>query len=358
MAKFDWNPNTEMVGIELLLEANSNALLRPNYTTNLHAWFLDCVRQDQPDLSAILHDQQSEKSFTLSPLQGKLISHPEGVEVVKGNKYFWQITLFNQQLCAWAEHWDIPKSLNLRITSFSIKKVDISLAPTTYQDLLFSPLPTRSNFSLSFLSPTSFRHRKHHLPLPLPENIFHSYLRRWFDFGTQDFNPEVFLAWVDSIVYVSNYDITCEKVASGKQGFVTGFIGSVEFGVDGKAKQNPEFQKLLYALVQFAPYCGTGHKTTFGLGQTILGKVASDSTSTIHQELLANRINDLSLLFLELKKNQNSDRSRNTANLWAVLLARREKGESLQAIALDLELPYETAKSYLKLARKALRGGE
>jgi CRISPR-associated endoribonuclease Cas6 len=41
-----------------------------------------------------------------------------------------------------------------------------------------------------------------------------------------------------------------------------------------------------------------------------------------------------------------------------VLLARREKGESLQAIALDLELPYETAKSYLKLARKALKGGE
>lgn len=358
MPKLSWDSNTELVGIELLLEASTNAVLRPNYTTNLHAWFLDCVRQDSPELSTILHDQQSEKSFTLSPLQGKLISQPDGVEVIKGHKYFWQITLFNKQLCVWAEQWNIPKSLNLRVTSFSIEKADISLIPTTYEQLLAMPLPPRSNFSLSFLSPTSFRHRRHHLPLPLAENIFHSYLRRWYNFGTQDFDPEAFLAWVDNVVYVSNFDITCEKVASGKQGFVTGFIGSVEFGVDAMAKQNPQFQKLLYALVQYAPYCGTGHKTTFGLGQTIIGKVSSENSSTIYQELLANRINELSAQFLELKKNQNSDRSRNTANLWAVLLARREKGESLEAIAIDLELPYQTAKSYLKLARKALKGGE
>lgn len=362
MFKFDWLPDTEMVGIELHLEANNNALLRPNYTTALHAWFLDCVRQDSPELSAILHDQQSEKSFTLSPLQGNLITQPEGVEIVNGGRYVWQITLFTKQLCDWAEQWHIPRSLNLRFTSFLIKSVGISLPPTTYHHLFANPLPSKPNFSLSFLSPTSFRHRKHHLPLPLPANIFHSYLRRWLDFSRQEFEPELFLDWIDHVVYVNKFDITCEKVASGKQGFVTGFVGLVEFGVDAKAKPNPELQKLLYALVQFAPYCGTGHKTTFGLGQTIISKVSAKVSANVsctsHQELLATRIHELSSQFLELKKNQNSDRSRNTANLWAVLLARRERGESLEAIATDLEVPYQTAKSYLKLARKALGGGK
>lgn len=38
----------------------------------------------------------------------------------------------------------------------------------------------------------------------------------------------------------------------------------------------------------------------------------------------------------------------------ATILARREMGESLQDIATDLEIPYETVKTYVKLARKAL----
>lgn len=38
----------------------------------------------------------------------------------------------------------------------------------------------------------------------------------------------------------------------------------------------------------------------------------------------------------------------------ATLLGRREMGESLQDIATDSQMPYETVKTYIKLARKAL----
>ncbi|WP_396020693.1 hypothetical protein [Aulosira sp. FACHB-615] len=41
---------------------------------------------------------------------------------------------------------------------------------------------------------------------------------------------------------------------------------------------------------------------------------------------------------------------------WATVLARREHGDSLAAIALDLEMKPETVKTYVKLARKALKG--
>ena len=38
----------------------------------------------------------------------------------------------------------------------------------------------------------------------------------------------------------------------------------------------------------------------------------------------------------------------------ATILARRELGESLIDIARDLEMPYETVKTYVKLARRVL----
>ncbi|MEL6250356.1 MAG: CRISPR-associated endoribonuclease Cas6, partial [Cyanobacteria bacterium J06627_15] len=73
------------------------------------------------------------------------------------------------------------------------------------------------------------------------------------------------------------------------------------------------------------------------------------------QQLLAERIEELTALFLSMKKRQGGDRAQNTAQKWATILARREQGDGLKAIAQDMGLAYETTKTYSKLARKALR---
>ncbi len=44
----------------------------------------------------------------------------------------------------------------------------------------------------------------------------------------------------------------------------------------------------------------------------------------------------------------------NSCEIRATILPRQEFGESLQEIAADLEMPYETVKTYGKLARRAL----
>lgn len=54
------------------------------------------------------------------------------------------------------------------------------------------------------------------------------------------------------------------------------------------------------------------------------------------------------------KKRQGGDRAQNTATVWANILARRELGESLKAIAIDLNMPYETVRKYAQAARKAI----
>ena len=87
------------------------------------------------------------------------------------------------------------------------------------------------------------------------------------DFSNQQFDQDAFLEWVEECVLIHRHRLESVKVAAGKKGSVTGFTGAIELGLASAASSQPEFEQLFYALGQFAPYCATGHKTTFGLGQ-------------------------------------------------------------------------------------------
>ncbi|MFM7886507.1 MAG: CRISPR-associated endoribonuclease Cas6, partial [Pseudanabaena sp.] len=326
-----------------------------NYMTAFHAWFLHQVRDSDPQLSAYLHDGQSEKAFAISPLNGNLEPIGNRLLAKADSTYTWTISALSNSLCKWLRNWysDHPKTINLYSGNFAIAQIAINQPATTYNNLWSASANPESRFILAFLSPTSFRSKNHHLPLPIPVNIFHSYLRRWNDFTPEALPQEEFLAWIEKVVYITNYDLECTKVAVAKQGYVTGFTGTVEFAVDLKASRNSDFERLLSALIKLAAYCGTGHKTTFGLGQTRqIGKNEGGNwknekesiVATPIQEHLIKRITELTELFLQTKKRQGGDRAQNTATIWATILARRELGESLKAIAINLDLPYETAK--------------
>ena len=364
-----WTDDIELVSITLILKAITDICLSQNYTTALHAWFLHQVRDSDPQLSAYLHDGQSEKAFTLSPLNGNL-KPINNIFLAKANStYTWTISALSKPLCEWLRNWysNHPETIKLYKGNFEIAQIGINQPPTTYNNLWSDSSNPESRFTLAFLTPTCFRSKNHHLPLPIPVNIFHSYLRRWNDFSPESFPQEEFLSWIEKVVYITNHDLYCTKVAVAKHGYVTGFTGNVEFAVDFKASRNSDFERLLTALIKLAAYCGTGHKTTFGLGQTRLigkneignGKSEKDSITTNSiQEHLVKRIAELTDLFLQTKKRQGGDRAQNTATVWATILARYELGESLKAIALDLDMPYETVRKYAQTARKAIRALE
>jgi len=360
-----WTDDTEIVSITLTLRAIADVSLSPNYTTAFHAWFLHQVRDSDPELSAYLHDGQSEKAFAISPLNGNLELIANTFLAKADSIYTWTISALSKALCAWLKTWygNHPETINLYNGNFAIAQIDINQPATTYNNLWSDSSNPESMFTLAFLTPTCFRSKNHHLPLPIPANIFHSYLRRWNDFAPEAFPQEEFLAWIEQVVYITNYDLDCTKVAVAKQGYVTGFTGTVEFAIDLKASRNSDFERLLSALIKLAIYCGTGHKTTFGLGQTRqigkseVGSVKNEKeaiTATPIQEHLVKRIAELTALFLQTKKRQGGDRAQNTATVWATILARYELGESLKAIAIDLDMPYETVRKYAQAARKAI----
>lgn len=353
-----WADDTELVSLVFELEVTDSTALYSQYTIGLHAWFLDQVRQINPTLSAYLHDSESEKPFSISALEGQLLPTGKQLQLQTNQIYRWQINAISQPVVQFLSQWltQPPTTLKLRDACLQIKQISIVNPPTTYNQLLQSFINHR-NIHLSFISPTSFRRKGHHFPLPVPFNLFHSYLRRWNDFSGMPIEQEAFLEWIDENVIIHKHCLESVKVAAGKRGSVTGFTGAISLGLTKTALDNPEFTQLFDALVQLAPYCGTGHKTTFGLGQTCLNWVNPESnTSTeIINNLLSERIEELTTIFTAQRKRIGGERTEKIATTWATILARREMGESLQVIAEDLEIPYTTAKTYVKLARRMLK---
>jgi CRISPR-associated endoribonuclease Cas6 len=350
----------ELLGISLTLQPLSQSNLYAHYPVGLHAWFLDQVRKQDPILSAQMHDEQTQKNFTLSRLESCLELKGRSQHLSPNQTYQWTITGLTQPVVQWLHNWTIalPTTLDFNQAPFKIQRWQIEHPPTTYRQLLETAQqklvqahhqPIKQ--TLNFTSPTSFRHKKQHLPLPIPTNIFQSYLRRWNCFSQNPIEPEPFLAWVDESITLTQHNIQTIKTLGGKSGSVIGFIGSVQFSIPTNPTQNLEYSELAIALLQLAPYSGTGHKTPFGLGQTVL----SNQINSLKKTSLSKRITKLTEHFIAQRKRTGGTRAQNISQTWATILARQETGESLIAIASDLEMPYETVKTYAKRAQQSIR---
>ena len=84
-------------------------------------------------------------------------------------------------------------------------------------------------------------------------------------------------------------------------------------------------------------------------------KPESNTPAEIINNRLPERIEELTAIFTAQRKRIGGERTEKVTTTWATILARREMGESLQIIAEDLEIPYTTVKTYVKLARRMLK---
>ena len=361
-AKTYWPKTTELVSLEFVLKPVANTDLYAQYTIGLHAWFLHQIQDIDPELSAYMHNGESEKPFSMTGLDGQFVAQSQSLQLQRNKLYRWRVNGLCKPVVQGIASWlrQSPNEIRLKNSPLAIESVTVAYPPTTYTKLLQQGQDGEGSISLSFHSPTSFRRKGHHLPLPWPTNVFHSYLRRWNHFSNKPGNQEDFLDWVDTYVIITQHHMSTDKVAVGKRGSVTGFTGAVTYAIDRRGITEKPFVDMFYTLTQLAPYCGTGHKTTFGLGETQLGWHTSQAAPQVptQQRLLAERMDELTEIFLSQKKRQGGRRAIDTAETWATILARREQGDSLQEIANDMELAYETTKTYSKLARRAMRESE
>jgi CRISPR-associated endoribonuclease Cas6 len=220
---------------------------------NLYAWFAAA----DADLAEDMHRRAVRKPFSLSPLMR---------EREKG----WSLHVALLEDALWEPFWAGLQArpfadLLGRHVPLALDALEVRRQP--YQELL-DEAAAATRIGLRFVTPTCFRNGDLDSPLPEPRSMVRSWLSRWSQYAPPDLRINVALVDVAVVhLAISGYDLRTEvrDLGYGKQ---MGFVGRVTLRVVKARKLGDDILRQLNALADYAEFCGTGRKTTHGMGQT------------------------------------------------------------------------------------------
>lgn len=255
------------------------------------AWFLNQVMRKKPHLAERLHDDDGIKPFTVSTLLNRY-GHPfkAGDWLKEGQDCWLRVTTIGEEL---SEVFltnvlkKLPKTLTLykmdfRIDGYTLNPREYPWAGRTSfaeiaQDSKY--IKTPRDVRMEFVTPTAFRNSGNDIPLPNPSQIFRSLWQKWnttcpesmqVDDRWPDFAADCILVNELTAVNTVHWEF-----AEGTRGAATGFTGTVGFTLLTKTKTPKKWSPywdgadvVIQSLAAFAFYCGVGHHSTIGMGQT------------------------------------------------------------------------------------------
>jgi CRISPR-associated endoribonuclease Cas6 len=240
-----------------------------------------------------LHLDQPCKPFTVSPLQGKFNKRGKGKLFVRAGTECWtRFTILNDDLLSAAAKFFLENEsslLRLGNNMFQITRVNANgsdtngnwSACTTFEEVLDCASPF-DRLSFRFYSPTAFKvHDRttgntQNYVFPDPLYCFQSWSRKWNALSPIPIDQDALLDFIRRRIRFSRYSIKTRIMNFGgyKQ---LGFVGDCDYqfvrntsteGPDGMDRRSQVHLKQADTLANFAFYCGTGYKTTMGMGQT------------------------------------------------------------------------------------------
>lgn len=262
----------EVYSVSVKLRALKDVVISQAHSYQAYGLFLSVLRMSSQSLAEELHRLDGAKPFTVSPLQGRFGRAGEGLRVIPEARYSLRFTFMKSDVFAHfldgTMKW-VDNTVELGSGSFQVEEVnpaskkDPSTGFQSYQGIL-NGASTWHQIELQFSSPTAFRSGgKRNVVFPTPELVFGSYLNRWQAFSTVKLDDSI-SSWFDRIM-VARYKLGTRILNFGSYQEV-GFTGRCRYELD---KNTPEeVAHALNALADFAFYCGTGAKTTMGMGQT------------------------------------------------------------------------------------------
>jgi CRISPR-associated endoribonuclease Cas6 len=151
------------------------------------------------------------------------------------------------------------------IGSSSVRVLAVELERTSYEELYQAYVPREAaheRISLRFVSPTTFRVGKANMPMPLPRLLWQSWANRWNAFSEIQLGS--FGEWAEEHVVPARFRLR-SRVAKVGGATLVGAVGECEYRV-----LRPESLEARVAamLAAYSHYCGSGQKTTMGLGST------------------------------------------------------------------------------------------
>lgn len=250
----------------------------PGYLTgrHIHALFLTLVTSVDQELGNYLHDQKTDKAFTLSPLQISKNS-PQNIlqwnhkqPISAGTPCWLRVSLLDDSLfgnlrALWLnlnpqQPWHLGPA-NLQMTS--ILGTPQSTQPwanfVSYSQLFEEASEEERQIELAFCTPTAFRQSSFDSALPTRDSVFGSLLRRWNQYNSN-------LPFIESIlepIFPSFFNIRTEIITDSRSKFI-GCVGVMNFRILGDV--DPLVIKQINALGDFALYSGVGRKTPMGMG--------------------------------------------------------------------------------------------
>ncbi len=264
------------------------------------ALFLDhLVRQEDEHVAADLHAPRSAKPFTtaiLAPTESDLPVPARQTGLFRGGRPQCQyegevrlrVTLLRDDLYALCMRGFLDgvgngaAPLRLGQTPLLVSKVTVTResgepwsSHASFDDLLATADPGAQGWSVRFCTPTTFRSGDADCALPMPRLVFQSWLESWDQHAPLAFFPDrvsrrTFLEEVVGQQVSVTYDRLCmvrrELFFDGRRTAEEGFVGSCRF--QASRRLGPSHRRILSALAAYAFYCGTGRKTTMGLGVT------------------------------------------------------------------------------------------
>lgn len=253
--------------------------ISPGYSQgkHLHALFLNIVSHCDRSLGNYLHEQKTNKAFTISPLQivgnkNQKIQYQHNKPIPVNTPCWWRISLLDENLFGkltqlWLninpeKPWHLG-SAELKITSIlGTSQPNQPWANAIPYDRLYTEASTTNNkFTFSFATPTTFGKRKQNDSLPTPENIFKSLLKRWNKYSNIEIS-ETELPLLS--LFPSYFNIHTKVTKDYSQSKLIGCVGDISYKAFGNI--NSQQIKYLNTLADFALYCGMGKKTTMGMG--------------------------------------------------------------------------------------------
>ncbi len=248
----------------------------------LQAMFLNLIKQVDPSLVTRLHDNPGYRPYTLSPLgiaeenrdfQGYWL--PRNHLLSANTLCYIRITFLDDDLFATFSSYFLGRinpTFRLGETVFTVTDVLVGADHQqrwgrflSYKVLIERASSEYRRIQLRFFTPTGFRTGNLDLPLPLPRLVFRSYQKRFEEFAELAF-PANFGEMVERYIGIARLTRINTAVIKTKNVMLIGFTGNVIFEIHAAAP--PEFVSCANLLADYAFFCGTGRKTTVGMGQT------------------------------------------------------------------------------------------
>ncbi|MBK9009167.1 MAG: CRISPR system precrRNA processing endoribonuclease RAMP protein Cas6 [Anaerolineae bacterium] len=231
---------------------------------------------DEPREETEMHGGNQLRPYTVSDLQGVSNAQKGFNRIEAGQRAWFRVTTLNEEQSQKFQNAVLPTVVD-RVFQLDRVKFQVTNAAeagkhpgaraTSYQALvdkyLKSDSPVSDTLNIEFKSLTTFHAGDFYLPLPVPKLILRSWLMRWnrfssaiLPFEARDIREANFA--------LSQHDIQTDTVEYRGISWI-GFKGKCAFRIFAREAY---WARLCNLLAEFSFYCGTGHKTTYGLGQT------------------------------------------------------------------------------------------